>query len=93
MAYKPKSHVNRIEWVDNDAKVHCKITQKKLQNRIKKMHETYPEDVEIVGTHPDGTFECFVPYSALRFTIWKKTEADILSNITGVPSPGFENEE
>lgn len=74
MAYKPKSHHNIVEWTDGDEQIHVSITQKKVQNRIKKMAKDRPEEVFIIGEYEDGSLEAYLPYECFRLTLWKVCE-------------------
>lgn len=86
MAYKPKSHHNVVEWTDGDEQIHVSITQKKVQNRIKKMAKDRPEEVTILGLNEDGSLEALIPYECFRLTLWKKAES-MMGKEFGTPFP------
>ena len=77
MAYKPKSHKNVITWTDGDDTIQVSITQKKVQNRIRKYSQERPEEVFITAENPDGSMEATLPYECLRLTLWKRCEDKI----------------
>lgn len=64
---------NVIDWLTGDDKVTLSLTQEKYRNRIKKLAEQYPDEVDYM-VNSDGSVFAHVPVSWLKISPPRKVE-------------------
>lgn len=65
---------NVIEWLNGDDKVTVSLSQIKYINKVKKLKDKYPDDVEIVAENEDGSLTAKLPLSAIKISIIKVSD-------------------
>ena len=64
---------NVIDWLTGDDKVTLSLTQEKYRNRVKKLAEQYPDEVDYFA-NTDGSVFAHVPVSWLKISPPRKVE-------------------
>lgn len=57
---------NVIEWLTGDTIATLTLSKGKMQNKVLKLHEKYPEEVEIVARNKDGSILVHLPLDWIK---------------------------
>lgn len=57
---------NAIEWYTGEDIMTLSVTQIKFKNKIKKLAELYPNEVQIIAENEDGSIYCKLPLKYLK---------------------------
>lgn len=66
--YFPSNNENCIEWLNNQKEITLSLCQEKWINKIKKLHKSNPDDVEIIAENVDGSICAKIPISFLKIS-------------------------
>ncbi len=59
---------NNIEWLNGQKTMTISLSERRLINKLKKLREQYPDEVELVADNHDGTY-CFrIPRKYLKLS-------------------------
>ena len=59
---------NNIEWLNGQKTMTISLSERRLINKLKKLREQYPDEVELVAANSDGT-HCFrIPRKYLKLS-------------------------
>ena len=67
---------NCIEWENNQHKITVSFCQEKWINKVKKLKENYPDDVEIIAENEDGSICAKLPAKFLKLSPPKKVSEE-----------------
>ena len=60
---------NVIEWLTGQDRIALTLSQKRFINKVQKLKQKYPDQVDIIAENDDGSIYATMPLSALRLTI------------------------
>lgn len=63
---------NGVEFLTNQKTMCVSFSQKKWVTRIKKLADSYPDDVEIIAVNTDGSITAHIPTSWLKISPKRK---------------------
>jgi hypothetical protein len=67
---------NCIEWLNNQHKITVSFCQEKWINKVKKLKDNYPDDVEIIAVNEDGSICAKLPAKFLKLSPPKKVSEE-----------------
>lgn len=57
---------NAIEWLEGQKTITLTLSSMRLKNKIRKLQDEYPEEVQIVHENEDGTILAKIPLNYLK---------------------------
>ena len=69
---------NCIEFLNNQHSITVSFCMQKWINKVKKLHEEYPNDVKILAENPDGSICAKLPVKFLKISAPRKREENKL---------------
>ena len=67
---------NCIEFLNNQHQITVSFCMSKWINKVKKLHEEYPNDVKILAENPDGSICAKLPVKFLKISAPRKVSED-----------------
>ena len=67
---------NCIEFLNNQHSITVSFCMQKWINKVKKLHEEYPNDVKILAENPDGSICAKLPVKFLKISAPRKVSEE-----------------